>query len=474
MLSTFLGIEIAKRALFAQRTAMDVIAHNVANANTPGYSREEGVMSTSPSLSLVSIGSIGTGVSVDYIRRIRDEFTDIQYRDENRIKSYWNELNQNVSQVEGILSEPSENSISSAIDAFWDSWKELSTNPESMSVRVSLEEQAQNFISILSHTRSELIQLRDQLDKDLEAKINSVNDIAVQIGALNEEIKRATIKGQVPNDLLDKRDLLLDNLSELINFDMRVNENNEVIINIRDHVLVGLNNNVNRLEVSNGSVLWEDGTPLYIKPEQGEISSILEARDNIIGKADDSGYTNETGYIQVIDRLVDVIYTRVNEIHQGGYGIDNTTGIPFFSLGDSTKGVIASNVKLNDEIVQNPEKIAAAGTIDSPGDGSNALNISNISDELLIDNSFTIKDYWASQVGSLGIISQRANWMSENQKVLVDTLIQRRESTSGVSLDEEMVNMIKYQNAFSAASRILTVIDDMLSTLIEKTGVVGR
>ncbi|MGB9682850.1 MAG: flagellar hook-associated protein FlgK [bacterium] len=474
MLSTFLGIEIAKQALFAQRTAMDVTAHNVANANTPGYSREEGIMTTSPSVSLVSIGTIGTGVNVDYVRRIRDEFTDIQYRDENRIKSYWDNLSQNIGQVEGVLNEPSENSISSAIDAFWNSWKELSTNPESMSVRVSLEEQAQNFISILSHTRSELVQLGDQLSKDLEGKINTVNDIAIQIGALNEEIKRATIKGQSLNDLLDRRDVLIDSLSELINFDMRVNENNEVIINIRDHILVGLNNTVNKLEVSNRSVVWQDGTPVYIKPEQGEISNILDAMNNIVGKADDSGYTNETGYIQVIDRLVEAVYTRVNEVHQGGYGIDNTTGIPFFSLLDPTKGIVANNIKLNDDIVKSPEKIAAASTIDSPGDGSNALGLSNISNEFLIDNSFTVGDYWASQVGALGIISQRANWMSENQKVLVDALIKRRESTSGVSLDEEMVNMIRYQNAFSAASRILTVIDEMLSTLIEKTGVVGR
>jgi flagellar hook-associated protein 1 FlgK len=474
MLSTFLGIEIAKRALFAQRTAMDVASHNIANANTTGYSRQEGVMETSPPISLVSVGIVGTGVNVDYIRRIRDEFTDIQYRDENRIKSYWDELQQNVTQVEDILREPTENGISSAIDAFWNSWEELSTNPESVAVRVSVKEQAQNFVSILSHTRSELIQLRDQLTKSLEIQVNNVNDIAIQIGSLNEEIKRATIRGQVPNDLLDKRDLLLDNLSELVNFDMRVNENNEVIINIRDHVLVGLNNTVNKLEVSNGDVIWSDGVPLYIKLEQGKISSILEARDNIIGKVDDTGYANETGYIKVIDRLVEAIYTRVNEVHSTGYGIDNSTGNSFFSLIDLNKGIVATNIKLNDEIAENPEKIAAGGTVDSPGDGSNALKISRVGEEFLIDNSFTVKDYWRSQVGALGITSQRANWISGNQKVLVDALTKRRESISGVSLDEEMINMIKYQNAFSAASRVLTVMDEMLSIIIEKTGIVGR
>jgi len=474
MISTFLGIEIAKRALFAQRTAMDITSHNIANANTPGYSRQEGVMKTSSPIPLISIGIVGTGVSVDYVRRIRDEFTDIQYRDENRVKNYWDELKQNVEQVEDILREPTENGISAAIDAFWNSWKELSANPESMAVRVSVKEQAQSFISILSHTRSELIQLRDQSTKGLEIQVMDVNDIAVQIGSLNEEIKRATIRGQVPNDLLDKRDLLLDNLSELVNFDMRVNENNEVIINIRDHVLVGLNNAVNKLEVSNGDVVWSDGIPLYIKPEQGKISSILEARNNIVGKVDDTGYTNETGYIQVIDRLAETIYTRVNELHSAGYGIDNSTGISFFSLIDSTKGVVATNIKLNDEIRENPEKIAAGSTIDSSGDGTNAQRISRIDEEFLIDNSFIVKDYWRSQVGALGIISQRAKWISENQKVLIDALTKRRESTAGVSLDEEMINMIKYQNAFSAASRVLTVMDEMLSILIEKTGVVGR
>jgi flagellar hook-associated protein 1 FlgK len=474
MLSTFLGLEIARRALFVNRSLIDITSHNIANANTKGYSRQEGLIVTSPAVSLPSIGIIGTGSELKYIRRVRNEFLDIQYRDESRIKSYWDNLKGSLEEVEYILGEPTDNGLSSTISSFWNSWQELSTNPESMAVRGSLKEQVQTLISFLSHLRGELVLQRDQLDKDLEIQVNNINDIAVQIGALNEEIKRAYIRGQSPNDLLDKRDLLLDSLAELVNFDVSINEVGEAVINIRDHPLVGVNNTVYKMVVSDGRVLWEDGSSVHLKDEQGRLSSILYARDNIIGIADDRGYEYETGYIGVIDRLTAVIYQRVNELHRSGYGLDNSTGLDFFTLIDDTKGITAENIKINDLILQDLNKIASASISDAPGDGSNALKIARIKDEFLIDGSFTVEDYWRNQISMLGIISQRAGLISDNQKVLVDAINNKREEVSGVSIDEEVINMIRYQQAFSAASRILTTLDEMLSILIERTGVVGR
>ncbi|MBC7319923.1 flagellar hook-associated protein FlgK [bacterium] len=474
MISTFFGLEIARRALFVNRSLIDVTSHNVANANTEGYSRQEGVVVATPPVSLPSIGFVGTGSELSYIRRVRSEFLDIQYRDENRIKGYWDELKSSLEELEYIMGEPSDNGLASIMDSFWNSWQELSINPESMSVRGSLKEQAQTLISLLAHLRSELILQREQLDKDLEIQVDTINDIAVQIGALNEEIKRAYIRGQSPNDLLDKRDLLLDKLSELIDFDVTINEVGEAIINIRDHLLVGINNTVYRMTVSIGKILWEDGIDVYLGNEQGKLSGIIYIRDNIIGIVDDRGYQYETGYLSVIDKLTSVLYERINELHRSGYGLDNTTGIDFFTLVDTNKGINANNIKINDLILQDLNKIATASSLDTPGDGSNALRIAKVREEFLIDGSFTVGDYWKNQVSMLGIISQRAGLISENQKRLVDAISSRREEVSGVSIDEEVINMIKYQQAFSAASRILTTLDEMLSILIERTGVVGR
>ncbi|MCX7796157.1 MAG: flagellar hook-associated protein FlgK [bacterium] len=474
MISTFFGLEIARRALFVNRALIDVTSHNVANANTEGYSRQEGLVVNTPPISLPSIGIVGTGAQLSYIRRVRSEFLDIQYRDENRIKNYWDELKSSLEEVEYILGEPSNNGLSSIMDSFWNSWQELSTNPESMSVRGSLKEQAQSLISFLAHIRSELVLQREQLSKDLEIQVDTINDIATQIGALNEEIKRAYIRGQSPNDLLDKRDLLLDKLSGLINFDVRINEVGEAVINIRDHLLVGINNTVYRMTVSSGKILWEDGADVYLGNEQGKVPGIIYILNNIIGTVSDTSYQYETGYLSVIDRLTTVIYERVNELHRSGYGLDNSTGIDFFTLVDAGKGINANNIKINDLILQDLNKIASASSLDAPGDGSNALKIARIKGEFLVDGSFTVGDYWKNQVSMLGIISQRANLISENQKVLVDAISSRREEVSGVSIDEEVINMIKYQQAFSAASRILTTLDEMLSILIERTGVVGR
>lgn len=474
MISSFFGIEIAKRAVFASRSALDVISHNIANANTKGYSRQEGVIATTPPISLPSIGILGTGAHLSTIRRIRNEFLDIQYRDENRIREYWDRLKSSLEEIEYILGEPSDNGLSNAINDFWNGWQELATNPESMAVRGALKEKSQTLISLLSYIRKGLIQFRDQIDKDLEIQVNSVNNIAIQIGALNEEIKRAYIRGQSPNDLLDKRDLLLDELSSYINFDLTINEVGEAVINIRDHTLVGINNAVYKIVFSSGQVLWENGDRVYLKDEQGKIASLIYARDSIIGMSDDRGYVYESGYISVIDRMTEIIFNRVNELHRSGYGLDNSTGNDFFSLIDTSKGIIASNIKISDTILQDLNKIAASSNLDSPGDGSNALRIAGINREFLVDGSFTINDYWSNQVSSLGFITQRTEWLSENQKTLVESIERERESISGVSIDEEVVNMIRYQNAFAAASRILTTLDEMLSILIERTGVVGR
>lgn len=474
MISSFFGIEIAKRAIFSSRSALDVIAHNIANANTKGYSREEGLISTTPPISLPSIGIIGTGAHLSAIRRIRDEFLDIQYRDENRIKDYWDTLETSLEEIEYLIGEPSDNGLSNAINDFWSGWQELSTNPESMAIRGSLIEKSQTLISLLSHIRKGLIRFREQIDKDLAIQVDSINEIAKQIGALNEEIKRAYVRGQSPNDLLDKRDLLLDELSSYVNFDVAINEVGEAIINIRDHTLVGVNNTVYKMIFRDSQVLWENGDRVYLKDGQGKLASLIYARDNIIGISDGRGYIYESGYIGVIDRITESIFNRVNELHRSGYGLDNSTGNEFFSLIDTSKGVTADNIKIADIVLQDVSKIAASTNLDSPGDGSNALKIAQINREFLIDGSFTINDYWNNQTSTLGFITQRARWLADNQKSLVDAIERERESVSGVSIDEEVVNMIRYQNAFSAASRILSTLDEMLSILIERTGVVGR
>lgn len=146
MISTFFGLEIARRALFVNRSLIDITSHNVANANTEGYSRQEGLVTTTPPISLPSIGILGTGARLSYIRRVRSEFLDIQYRDENRIKGYWDELKNSLEEIEYILGEPTDNGLSSTLNSFWNSWQELSINPESMSVRGSLKEGSDSYI----------------------------------------------------------------------------------------------------------------------------------------------------------------------------------------------------------------------------------------------------------------------------------------------------------------------------------------
>ncbi|HIH96838.1 MAG TPA: flagellar hook-associated protein FlgK [Thermoplasmata archaeon] len=468
MSSTFFGLEIAMRSLRAHQRALDVTGHNVANANTPGFTRQRAVLATTEPFPMpaynrpLTTGQLGTGVTVESILRVRDAFLDTQIRKESLSLGEWEAVEGALQQMEVIFNEPSEAGLSSVMGDFWDGWQEFSKNPESLVTRASLREQSVTLSDAIKHIYTQLDELRSNLDGNVEIKVDQINTIARQIRDMNEQIIKIESTGDNANDLRDKRDLLLDELSKIINFTAVESDKGGVVIYIHGKPLVSdtditeLTTQANPLNNGLLDVVWSDDLSL-VQIEKGNLKGILNARDNYIPH-----YMNE------LDSLTSTLITEVNNLHNVGFALDGaTTGLDFFT------GTGAADIAVNP--VFSDLTLIAASQGGEAGDGLNALSIGQIKDALTMSgNTATFGDFYKSVIATLGVESQEATRLVANEKLLVEQLTNRREAVSGVSLDEEVINMLKYQRGYEAASRMVTVMDEMLDRLINGTGHVGR
>ncbi|MDK2785011.1 MAG: flagellar hook-associated protein 1 [Bacillota bacterium] len=477
-MSTFFGIEIGRRALMAQQRALETTSHNVANANTKGYSRQEAVLATTSPFSYPGMGAgqMGTGVAVQRLRRIRESFLDAQFRNETKALGRWEVRRDTLEKLEAILNEPGENGLSKIMDRFFAAWQELAKNPEGEAARSVVRQEGIALAEAFNHLAAQLNDLSADLTTSVGVRVNEVNSLARQIRDLNAQIVKAESGNMAANDLRDRRDLLLDELAKVVPIQVEEDKYGAVTIVVRDHTLLS-GQQVNELNFnpSTGAVTWADGAP-YVTGSNlyGSLEGLLEARDGLLRE-----------YRSRLDELVQNIAEAVNRQHRAGAGLDGSTGLDFFSFDQQRPSV---TIKVNDAILSDTKKIAAAApAIDPvtgnpvpppPGDGSNALLIAQLKNgwdsngDGKIDVVFS--DQYNSWVADLGVRGQEAARMVDNQELLTSQLDSRRQAVSGVSLDEELTNMVRFQQAYNAAARLITAVDEMLDALINRTGLVGR
>lgn len=555
MRSTFSGLELARRALESQQTAIDITGHNIANTNTAGYSRQITNLQQTMPLTVPSMGhnlSIGTGVTVGSIERARDIFVDRQYRWENSKQQYWAARQDTLVKIEGLLNEPSDNSLHTDMDKFWNAWSDLSKNPENMGARSVVLERAASLADTLHHIDQQITEMQKSLDTSVRVQVNQINVFAKQIQDLNMQIKRAEVSGDNPNDLKDKRDAIVDELSQLVN--VRVVENRDPefkdrVVNIYK-VYIGDDNTPNQILVDDtipyqlktdpasagtagldfAEVKWASGHPLAGDTLQlgdglGKLSANLQMRgsdfnydlnnDGILDEGKDKAYLSNLR--KKYDDLAAGIAIAVNAIHESG----KATGItyldptstdtytanpssydpslydptspgydpelaklipPFFTAADGTIStkITAANIKVNTVLTENSWMIATGKSY--PGDGEIAKAISSLASgwTALADSvnptaaplqATSFGDYYGAAIAEMGVDVQQADRMKEGQDVLVNHMFAQRENVSGVSLDEEMTNLVRFQKSYSAAARIVTMMDDMLDTLVNRMGV---
>lgn len=473
MRPTFFGIDIARRALQAQMRALDVVGHNIANANTAGYSRQVAVLATTPPYpsaslsSMVVAGQVGTGVQVEAIRRLRDQFVEMQLRHETETMGRWTARHEALQQVELMLQEPSDQSLRDALDRFWQSLQDLHQQPESEAARAVVRERALMVTSSFQHVHKQLSDLRDDLNRLVGLEVQRINTLTTQLASVNAQIHRVTMSGHDPNDLLDQRDQLLLELAELVDIQVSERENRTVQVSINGFTVVDGDQSVDLVAKADPGdtmlfVYW-GSSDQKLAIANGRLAGVLEARDELV-----------KGYLDALDTLAVTLKEAFNAVHRSGYTLnDHDAGDPPDG-GDFFTGNEAKDLAIHDDILQDLRKIAASGD-GSPGNGQNALELARLFHEPLaaLDDT-SMADYLRSLISSVGVAAQQARNMTSSQTALVDHLHNRREAVSGVSLDEEMVDMVRFQHAYAAAARLLTTMDEALETIIMRMGIVGR
>jgi flagellar hook-associated protein 1 FlgK len=448
-ISSFFGLQTALRGLQAQQAGLNVTAHNIANADTVGYTRQTAQLESVTGLRLgagaLAGGAgayLGGGVDVTAYTRARDAFADLQYRTQSSVLADSATTAQTLDSVELALNEPGDKGISTLLSRFWDSWQEVANHPEDTATKSALVVNAKALADGIKSFDAQLNQIAANATEELTALTSIGGDIltdAATIARLNEEIGKATLAGRQPNDLLDERDRLIDRLSELGHVTVTELDTGGIQIAF---------GNVSVPLLVDDTTAWAPTPPattLYATPSPGGKIGALQALT-------EPGGTLAT-YRGQIDAFVNQLVTNVNTAH----------GAPFFAAG----GLTAATIAVDAGIAANPATVRTTNVPTSPPGANDVARAVAALRAGAADRSY------AGFVLTVGSDSRDAQRRTDAAEAVVGAAMDRRSSSGGVSLDEEMANMMRFQRGYQASARTMSTMDEMIDTLINRTGRVG-
>ncbi|MBR1537789.1 MAG: flagellar hook-associated protein FlgK [Treponema sp.] len=622
MANSFAAIEIGKRSLMAHSTQINTAGHNISNADTEGYSRQRVQITTfdpiyRPDLTREErAGQIGQGTSVESIKRLRDELLDQRIVAQSNQETYWTTREKYYTMIEQVYNEPDEISVRTNMDKYWQSWQELSIYPESQAARQAVVTRGETLAESIQQRYTALSGIGNLINGDIEATVKQINTITKQIAEINNEIVKVKAMGDNPNDLLDRRDLLVEKLSGLANITTDIRDNDEFMVHLEGNILVqghiARSFEVEPVINNNGysKVIWSD-TKNTVQVSGGTLGALIELRDVDIREQ-----------VQSLNTVTMNFADLVNDVHRNGIGMNNVSGLDFFvqhpfvtsvngnydrdgdgvddhsylfrftgtnSLNPQEKlglegemtlsgkngtvkvayhatdtieevvnrindsdGEVKAYLDRNNRLVlkattaqdmENPDFVIRhvedsglflsgyAGVLNGSGsenaydfaqaDASNALRgefavspvlnpagyiavneavkgdvlsvaaafpnnqgksmigdaraaveIASIRNtDVMIGKDRTFDDYFANSVTNVGLKGEQAEMNMLSQNAIMDDLRNLRDSISGVNIDEELAEIIKFQHGYNAAAKFVSVIDSMLDTVINRLGV---
>jgi flagellar hook-associated protein 1 len=458
-ISSFYGLQTSLRGLLAQQRLLDTTGHNIANASTKGYSRQEATLVASPALQIPAGGiaggsgaHLGSGVDVQQYRRVRDQFVDLQYRGQNTNLGEWAARAGALDRAELALAEPGENGINEQLSRFWDAWANLANaNADPDAAKQALVEQAAGLADSFKTVRDQIALVQSQsyaeyADLARAGGVLSPGDpggevaqIAREIADLNDTIRRFVTGGDLPNDLLDRRDQLLDQLSEFGQVSVEAQADGTVNVSFVDKATAGTTYPV----VTGTASSWAGPPAGDAWSPGGRLGGLLEASK--------PGGTLD-GYLATLDTVASSLATVVNATYGG----------TFFETGP---GGAAGTLRVEASLAADPQTVVAGSG--ASGTRDIALAVSQLRDHGAVDGAYRA---FVAQIGSN---VREAVRQEGNAQVLTDAVENRRQSVSGVSMDEEMSNLVRFQRAYQASARAMSTMDEMLDVLINRTGRVG-
>lgn len=458
MPGTFFGFNIGLSGLQAAQIGQDVTGHNIANAGTEGYSLQAVNQKTADSWIGASTAStepaiIGGGVVSRTILRARDQYLDSQVRNGLSDQSYQAALANNLKQVEGAYGEPSDHGLNNALGTFFQNFTNLVNNPEDTGVRATVVAGASSLASQFHTLQDRLTGNGKQVSDTISSDIDTINTYGKQIAALNITIRQSLVEGQPPNDLLDRRDVLIDKLAQIANVNVVNHHDGSVDVSI------GTSSLVQGITPTTLSLNGPDSLTARGDITRGELGGLLKTQTSI------------AGYQSDLNTLASSLATQVNAVHKTGAGLDGSTGLDLFQF---TPGNAAATLTVNPTIANNPSKLAAAavppgGGVPPAGDSTVAAQLAALQNATQTGGQ-TLQSFYQRSVSALGGQSAAAATETKSADANIAQLQQQRASVSGVSTDTEMVNMLKYQRAYEASAKVIKTMDDMVSSLINDLG----
>jgi flagellar hook-associated protein 1 FlgK len=451
---------IGSNALATFQRALAVTGQNIANVNTPGYSRQEVILSeTLPENARP--GQIGTGVEATEVRRSIDTFVEQQLLDSNERLGQFGASQQALSQIEPVFADSNDQGIAAGLNEFFKAWQDVATNPSDLTARTVLLAKADGAAKLINQAASQLSAQRTSLDGQIQGAINDVNALATKIADLNSQIKLVEVGGQKANDLRDQRGRFLNDLANLVDISSLEDSTGQVTVSVGlGQVLVTQQTAFQLTGVAdsgNGGLLdvhYDNGTgtttDLTSVINGGRLKGLIDARD-----------TTAAGLQTSLNTLTSQLVSQVNTQHRVGYGLDGSTTQDFFTASGTTAATIT--VAVTDRL-----KIAASSSAAGvPGNNENALALANLQTASVAGlGNTTFQGYYSAMAGSFGATLQGAVRDLQGQEIFHDQLQAHRAEVSGVSMDEELINLLKYQRAFEAASKLITTSDEMLQTIL--------
>lgn len=467
-------LETGSSALTAQRMALEVTGENITNVNTPGYSRQTAGMV--PGVSTIVNGvTIGGGVQVDQITRSYDSFLQGELVSGNSANGQATTSNSAMQLVQPLFNDLTTSGLGSSLQGFFSAWQDLSANPQGVPERQTVLTKGQELVDDFHRISGSLAGVKNNMNDSMVGWASDVNNGLKQVASLNARIKQVEAIGGQANEMRDQRELLVRNLAQKVGITATeqsdgtlkvslpypsgqtlVAENNAATFSLQRDASNRENYDVMLAPVGGGALLDTTAFIGGTGNTQGSIGAMLQMRDTVV-----------TGYQSRLDELATTLTSQVNQIHENGYGMsDNQHGISFF-----TPTTTAAGMALNPTVAGDASYIAAADQAPSTGGTGNNVNAQSIA--AIYDQSFaltggaaTLGDFYTGLVGKVGVDVQNADRADTQTTATLNQLNNLRESESGVSLDEELTNLNKYQMAYQGAAKLITVGTQMLDTVL--------
>jgi flagellar hook-associated protein 1 FlgK len=455
-------LNTARDALNAQSYALDVTGQNISNVNTPGYVRR------SPILETQALGSTTTGsVKIGGLQRATDVYTERATYQANGAAAAANTRDQALSSVESLFNDTSGQGLAASLGNVFSSFSALAANPTDATTRANVLSAADAFSQRVNQTANSLQQTSNDLLKQGQETVSEINQRATDIAKLNKQIQAAQAQGNDASDLLDQRDAKLSDLSQLVDVHTITDNQGNLIVQASGATLVdgGTASSLSVGVAADGSmqILSDQPSPNSDVTQfltGGSLAGIKQARDVDIASVSSQ-----------LDQLTFDVATAINTQHAAGYGTDGGTGRNLFDIPATATGA-ARAISLSADVAGHPERVAAASSAaTTPGGSDNAAALSGLADlSIASGNTETAANAYGDLVGTVGELKA-----SSARNVTTQTAVQQQaqtmqQSLSGVSLDDEMVALTKYQNAYGAATKVLNTVDQMMSDLMNAVG----